>query len=108
MTGTQPRWMSRPEASTWGDWRPDDQLGRLNLLTPERVRAAAQEVRKGVVLCLSLPLDRPGGNVLSRHPPVLRPTLRKGRPRAQLAHNRCAVLEGRDRRLLQWITESGL
>jgi hypothetical protein len=83
MTGMQPRWTHRPEGSTWGDWGPDDQLGRLNLLTPERVRAAAQEVREGLVFCLSLPLDRPGGNVLSpsRHPPVLRPTLRKGRPR---------------------------
>jgi kynurenine formamidase len=27
---------------------------------------------------------------------------------AELAHNRCAVLDGRDPRLLQWITESGL
>ena len=26
----------------------------------------------------------------------------------ELAHNRCAVLNGRDRRLLQWITDSGL
>ena len=78
-----PRWTQRPEGSTWGDWGGDDQLGRLNLLTPERVRAAAQEVQEGIVFCLSLPLDRPGGNVLSpsRHPPVLRPTIRNGRPR---------------------------
>jgi kynurenine formamidase len=78
-----PRWTRRPDGSTWGDWGPDDQLGRLNLLTPDRIRAAVHEVREGIAFCLSLPLDHPGGNVLSpsRHPPVLRPTLRNGRPR---------------------------
>src|SRR4051812_49905127 len=82
MAGTK-RWKNRPEGSNWGDFGPDDQLGRLNLLTPERVRAAAQEVREGLVFCLSMPLDRPGGAVLSpsRFPPVIRPTLRNGRPR---------------------------
>ena len=77
------RWSRRPDGSNWGDFGPDDQLGRLNLLTPERVRAGAREVREGIRFCLSLPLDRPGGNVLSpsRFPPVLRPTLRNGRPR---------------------------
>ena len=33
------RWKHRPEGSNWGDFGPDDQLGRLNLLTPEKVRA---------------------------------------------------------------------
>lgn len=77
------RWTHRPEGSTWGDFGPDDQLGRLNLLTPERVRAAAREIQEGLTFCLSLPLDRPGGNVLSpsRFPPVIRPTLRNGRVR---------------------------
>lgn len=77
------RWNVRPEGSNWGDFGPDDQLGRLNLLTPDRRRAAAREIREGISFCLSLPLDRPGGNVLSpsRYPPVLRPTLRNGRPR---------------------------
>jgi hypothetical protein len=77
------RWTRRPEGSTWGDFGPDDQIGRLNLITPERVRAAARGVREGLVFCLSMPLDRPGGTALSpsRHPPVLRPTLRNGRVR---------------------------
>jgi kynurenine formamidase len=77
------RWSVRPEGSNWGDFGPDDQLGRINLLTPERVRAAAREIREGITFCLSLPLDRPGGSILSpsRYPPVLRPTLRNGRPR---------------------------
>jgi hypothetical protein len=78
-----PRWNRRPEGSNWGDFGPDDQVGRLNLVTPERVREAVQEVKEGRSFCLSLPLDRPGGNVLSpsRYPPVLRPTLREGRVR---------------------------
>jgi hypothetical protein len=78
-----PRWSRRPEGSTWGDFGPDDQLGRLNLITPAQVRAAAREVKEGITFCLSLPLDRPGGSVLSpsRFPPVLRPTLRNGRAR---------------------------
>ncbi|HET7409792.1 MAG TPA: cyclase family protein, partial [Paracoccaceae bacterium] len=65
------RWRHRPEGSTWGDFGPDDECGRLNLLTPERVRAAVAEVREGRTFCLSLPLDYPGGNILNphRHPP---------------------------------------
>lgn len=77
-----PRWKQRPPGSTWGDWGPDDQHGRMNLLTPEKVRQGVAEVREGLTFCLSLPLDLPGGNVLNprRHPPLLRPTLRNGRP----------------------------
>ncbi|HEX4986631.1 MAG TPA: cyclase family protein [Burkholderiales bacterium] len=76
------RWKKRPEGSTWGDFGPDDQLGRLNLLTPEKVKQGIAEVKEGLTFCLSLPLDYPGGNVLNprRHPPILRPTLRNGRP----------------------------
>jgi hypothetical protein len=81
-TADGPRWMRRPPGSTWGDFGPDDQLGRLNLLTAEKVRQGAAEVREGRTFCLSLPLDLPGGNVLNprRHPPVLRPTVRNGKP----------------------------
>lgn len=74
------RWKNRPEGSNWGDFGPDDQLGRLNLLTPEKVRQGAKEIVEGLTFSLSLPLDRPGGNVLNvrRHPPVLAPTQRDG------------------------------
>jgi hypothetical protein len=76
------RWKKKPEGSTWGDFGPQDQLGRLNLLTPEKVKQGVKEVKEGLTFCLSLPLDYPGGNILNprRHPPVLRPTLRNGRP----------------------------
>lgn len=70
------RWKHRPEGSTWGDWGADDQVGRLNLLTAEKVRQGMAEVREGITFCLSLPLDYPGGNLLNprRTPPVLHPT----------------------------------
>jgi kynurenine formamidase len=74
------QWMHRPEGSNWGEFGEDDRIGRLNLLTPERVKAAAAEVKEGLRFCLSLPLDYPGGQVLAPHrfPPELRPTERKG------------------------------
>ncbi len=70
------RWTRRPEGSTWGDWGEDDQLGRLNLLTPQKILQGIAEVKEGRTFCLSLPLDLPGGNVLNprRLPPVLSPT----------------------------------
>jgi kynurenine formamidase len=70
------RWAQRPDGSTWGDWGDDDELGRINLLTPEKVRQGVHEVEAGVTFCLSLPLDFPGGTALNqrRHPPVLAPT----------------------------------
>lgn len=77
------RWSMRPEGSTWGDFGPDDELGRLNLLTEQQVLKGVQEVRTGKVFCLSLPLDLPGGSLLNpaRRPPELRPTERNGKPR---------------------------
>lgn len=65
------RWNRRPEGSNWGDFGPDDQIGRLNWLTPEKLRQGIAEVRDGRSFCLSLPLDLPGGNLLNsaRHPP---------------------------------------
>jgi len=30
---TSPRWKRRPHGSTWGDFGPDDERGRLNLIT---------------------------------------------------------------------------
>ena len=38
------RWKHRPEGSTWGDWGDDDQLGRLNLITPNKVLEGIAEV----------------------------------------------------------------
>lgn len=74
------RWVNRPEGSTWGDFGADDQVGRLNLLTPDVVLKGVAEVREGRTFCLSMPLDLPGGNAVNpkRLPPVLRPTKQEG------------------------------
>jgi kynurenine formamidase len=70
------RWKQRPPGSTWGDWGDDDELGRINLLTPEKVLQGVREVEAGISFCLSLPLDYPGGTALNqrRYPPKLAPT----------------------------------
>ncbi|MDA8049010.1 MAG: cyclase family protein [Rhodospirillales bacterium] len=77
-SAVEQRWKVRPEGSNWGEFGPDDQHGRMNLITAERRRRAAEEVRDGLAFCLSLPLDRPGGNVLNanRHPPCFHPVMR--------------------------------
>jgi len=79
---TTSRWTRRPDGSTWGDWGADDELGRLNLVTREKVLQGIAEVQEGRTFCLSLPLDFPGKAVLNprRHPPELTPTQRDGRP----------------------------
>jgi hypothetical protein len=75
-----PRWKIKPAGSTWGDFGPDDQLGRLNLVTPEKVKQGVAEVHEGLSFCLSMPLDYPGESILNprRKAPVLSPTLRGG------------------------------
>jgi kynurenine formamidase len=79
---TSKRWKNRPENSTWGDYGADDQLGRMNELTPEKVKQGIAEVKEGKTFCLSMPLDYPGGAILNprRHPPQIRPTLRGTKP----------------------------
>lgn len=74
--GTRMRFVNRPEGSTWGDWGPDDELGRINLVTREKVLQGVAEVHDGISFCLSLPLDFPGGTALNqrRYPPRLAPT----------------------------------
>jgi len=70
------RWSQRPADSTWGDWGDDDELGRINLITSEKVLEGVREVQAGKSFSLSLPLDLPGGSALNqrRYPPILRPT----------------------------------
>ena len=72
------RWKHRPPGSNWGEFGPDDQRGRMNYVTREKVLQGVAEVKEGRTFCLSLPLDRPGGNVLNprRNPPRLAPTIR--------------------------------
>jgi kynurenine formamidase len=45
-----------PAGSSWGVWGDRDVFGTLNLLTPERVLAAARSIRTGRVFSLNPPL----------------------------------------------------
>jgi hypothetical protein len=59
------------------------------------MEADGVEVETGDMVCLHTGY----ADLLSRH---------YGAVDSELAHNRCAVLNGRDRKLLDWITDSGL
>jgi kynurenine formamidase len=48
-------WRYLREARNWGRWGEDDQLGTLNLVTPEKRRRAASLVRSGRVVSLARP-----------------------------------------------------
>ena len=75
------RWKQRPPGSNWGEFGPDDQRGRMNWVTREKVLQGIAEVKEGLTFSLSLPLDYPGGSVLNprRKPPRLAATLRDGK-----------------------------
>jgi Putative cyclase len=48
-----------PPGSSWGLWGDDDEIGTLNLIGPEQVRAAAALVRRGAVFSLNWDLTLP-------------------------------------------------
>lgn len=52
--------MTPPEINNWGRWGADDQLGALNLMTPERILAAVRLVRHGKLYNLAVPLEKDG------------------------------------------------
>lgn len=56
-----------PAGAAWF-WGADDELGRLNLLTPARVLAAAKTVTQGIVVPLNLTLGHPAPPCFDRQP----------------------------------------
>jgi kynurenine formamidase len=48
------------KVSNWGRWGPEDERGTLNLITPDKIVAAAALVRTGKVFDLGIPLDANG------------------------------------------------
>ena len=44
----------------WGRWGDDDEIGTLNLITDDVVKAAAKEVKTGRRLALGIPMDEHG------------------------------------------------
>jgi len=48
------------QVRNWGKWGPDDELGTLNYITPERIAAACRLATTGKVFALGIPLERHG------------------------------------------------
>jgi hypothetical protein len=48
-----------PPGNAWGLFGEKDDLGRLNLLTPDVVKAAASEIKTGQRVSLDWPLSKP-------------------------------------------------
>lgn len=55
-----------PPGSSWGVFGDDDQVGTINLLTPERARAAAGLVRTGKSFSLNWDLEKPDPPIAGR------------------------------------------
>jgi kynurenine formamidase len=45
----------------WGKWGPEDELGTLNYITPDKIRSAARLVRSGRTVSLAIPIDKVAG-----------------------------------------------
>jgi hypothetical protein len=60
------------KVSNWGRWGAADERGTTNLITPERLVAAGNLIRKGAVFDLGIPLDsdgpQPGGARINPSP----------------------------------------
>ena len=64
--------------NNWGRWGPDDNLGTLNHITPERRKAAAALVREGITVSCANPLATAAVRTPNRNP----------QPAAGLRHRR--------------------
>jgi len=54
----------------WELWGKDDQLGTVNLLSPDVVVKAAQEIKLGQTVCLNWPINFPEKPLFSRQSPA--------------------------------------
>ncbi|MCU1457046.1 MAG: hypothetical protein JWL73_1138 [Actinomycetia bacterium] len=73
-TAARPRWRELPEIpgtlarSAWGVFGSDDELGAVNLVTPQCAVDAATLVRTGATYRLDLPIDQPSPPLFGREP----------------------------------------
>lgn len=44
--------------SNWGKWGPDDEIGSLNYLTPDKIVAASKLIKTGKVFTLQYPMTQ--------------------------------------------------
>jgi kynurenine formamidase len=55
-----------PAGSAWGVFGDQDEVGTINLMTPDRVKAAARSIRTGKIFALNLPIDIPNPPLFTR------------------------------------------
>jgi len=55
-----------PKGAAWGVFGDRDEVGTINLLTPQRVKAATASIRTGKVFALNLPIDVPSPPLFTR------------------------------------------
>ena len=58
----------KPPHSAWGVWGDDDEIGAINLLTPDRVRAGVACARQGKVFSLNWDIEMPDPPFYGRGP----------------------------------------
>jgi hypothetical protein len=134
---TSHRWKRRPEHSNWGDFGPDDQLGAMNLVGKAQVLKGLAEVRtehgvQGRAVMIDLfkhfgranhavthhelqeILHRDGivietGDMVCLYSGLDDVILGMGQePDTEMLHNSCSGLDGGDKALLSWITDTGI
>ena len=64
------------ELSNWNRWGADDQMGAVNLITPDKRRAAARLVREGA--CFSMARNAEIKEAVDNPAPIVRKTTRTG------------------------------
>lgn len=55
-----------PKGAAWGVFGDDDEVGTINLMTPERVVAAVSSIRSGKVFAMNLPINIPDPPIFTR------------------------------------------
>jgi hypothetical protein len=84
MSKTLPRYRDlpavagQPAKTAWGLFGPDDNVGMMNLQTPERVASAATLVRRGAVFSLNWEQDKPNPPLFNRG--LLKHVVKRGIP----------------------------
>jgi kynurenine formamidase len=79
------------DLSNWGRWGDEDQLGTLNLITPELRRRAAALITEGVVVPLGMDLDPGAPDPLSRGTQVRLEPIRYAMGRMTAARERLTL-----------------
>src|ERR1700761_1412266 len=73
------------QLSNWKRWGADDQMGAVNLITPDKRKAALHTVKEGV--CFSMARNAETGEAVDNPAPIVRKTTRTGasQPRTGIA-----------------------